>query len=426
MEILWILLTLLLVTRVFGEVAYRLGQPSLVGEIIAGIALGAAVAAFAEHVPFLQDLKDDRTFLAFTNLGIFFLMLFAGIELRAGELAEVSGKSFIVAAGGLLLPLAAGILIGWTFLPESALKPAQCLFLGTALAITAVPVSIRVLMDLGRLHSLAGRMIVSAAIIDDLLSLLLLAFLTGFLNEGGFPDAAGILALAGRIALFFAVTVGVGRFVVPRIGRVITSLRTAEVKFGSLVLAGLAFAILADALGLHFILGAFAAGLLFRRRFAGMETYNEIRKRVSAVTFGFLAPLFFASIGLHLDLSAVTGIPVFLLILIGVAFLTKLIGAGVPALLLGFSRRDSLAIGVGMSARGAVELIIAQIALSAGLFSLPDPAPPVIEHLFSAIVIVAVVTTVATPFALRTLFARMPGRNIPEITNTPQTDTDTP
>ena len=131
-----------------------------------------------------------------------------------------------------------------------------------------------------------------------------------------------------------------------------------------------------------------------------------MKKRTSAVTLGFLAPLFFASIGMHLDLSAVRQIPVFLALLIIVAFLTKLVGAGLPAYLVGLSKRDACAVGVGMSARGAVELIVADIALHAGLFDKPDPPPAIVANLFSAIVIVAIVTTVATPFALKRVFGQ--------------------
>ena len=180
--------------------------------------------------------------------------------------------------------------------------------------------------------------------------------------------------------------------------------KTPEFEFTSLVLAALALAILAEWLGLHFILGVFAAGLLFERRFAGRENYEEVRKRVSAVTIGFLAPIFFASIGMRLDITALATIPLFVASLIVVAFVTKLIGAGLPAYLLGLSKRESLAVGVGMSARGAVELIIADIALEAGLFSQPES--PIVANLFSAIVLVAVVTTAVMPFALRSVLAR--------------------
>jgi Kef-type K+ transport system membrane component KefB len=406
MEILYVLLVLLLVTRVFGEIAARLSQPPLLGELLAGIALGAAVSTYADLFPLLAGLTEDKTFGALSNLGIFFLMLFAGIELRMGELAEVSGKSIVIGVSGLVVPVTAGFGLAWMVFPDSSLKLAQCLFVGTALAITAVPVSIRVLMDLGQLHSAAGRTIVSAAVIDDLLSLILLAFLTGLITSDTGLDFRGLALLVRDVAAFLGIAFFVGRSIVPRVRPFVRRWRTAEFAFTSLLLASLTFALLADWLGLHFIMGAFVAGLLFERRYAGRDNFEQVRQKVSAITVGFLAPIFFASIGLHIDASAVSEIPGFLVLLIAVAFFTKLAGAGVPAYLLGLSKRDAWAVGVGMSGRGAVELVIADIALHAGLFNQPDPAPPIIASLFSAIVIVAITTTVAAPLALRWIFGR--------------------
>lgn len=408
MELFLILLVLLALTRAFGEIAFRLHQPALIGELIAGVALGVTVTAFPHLSPTLVSLPDNEAFKAFTDLGIFFLMLLGGVELRASELAKVSKRGLVIAACGLALPVVTGFGVAWHFLPTSDFKVAQCLFVGTALAITGVPVSIRILMDLGKLHTTVGRTIVSAAIIDDVLSLGLLAVLTSLLKTGQIPDLPGFGALIGQVGVFFALTMLIGRFVVPRIGRIISNLKTSDQEFSSLIIAALAFSVLAEALELHFVLGAFTAGLLFERRVAGGRTYNAVRKRLSAITMGFFAPIFFAAIGMQLDLSAFQHIPLFLTILLIVAFATKMIGAGVPARMLGLSKQDALAVGVGMSARGAVELIIANIALQAGLFKQPSPTPPIIEHLFSAIVIVALVTTIATPFALSFVFGKKP------------------
>lgn len=404
MELIPILLVLLVLTRAFGEMAYRLGQPALVGELLAGVALGVAVSAYPQFSPTFANLPESEAFQAFTNLGIFFLMLLGGVELRASELATVSKKGFMIAACGLALPLVVGFFVAWQFLPVSEFKFAQCFFVGIALAITGVPVSIRILMDLGKLHAPVGRTIVSAAIIDDILSLGLLAALTSLLRSGELPDLIGVGKLIGEVGVFFAVTMLTGRLVVPRIGRIISNLKTTDQEFSSLIVAALAFAALAQALGLHFVLGAFAAGLLFERRFAGNKSYNAVRRRLSAITLGFFAPIFFAAIGMQLDLRAFHHIPLFLTMLLIVAFATKLIGAGLPAWLMGLSKKDAVAVGVGMSARGAVELIIANIALQAGLFTKPHPTPPVVQHLFSAIVIVALLTTIATPFALALVF----------------------
>lgn len=404
MDIVYVLLILLVVTRMFGEVAHRAGQPSLLGELVAGIALGL----LATHVTGLDlipaDLPADPVFSAFTDLGIFFLMLFAGVELRISDLTEASARSVIVGSSGFGLPLVAGFAVAWVALPESDLKFAQALVVGTALAITAIPVAVRMLMDMGQLQSRVGRTIVSAALVDDVLSLALISIFAGIAATNASPSVASLARLGLEILVFFAVSIAIARYVVPRVGRFVTSLNAPEFEFTSLLLAGLAFALLAETLGLHFILGAFVAGLLFERRIAGDETYEEVRKRVSAITAGFLAPIFFASIGMHLDLGAVTEVPVFLSVLIFLAFVTKLVGAAVPAYLMGLSKREAMATGVGMSARGAIELIIAEVALEAGIFSEPQPVPPIVAQLFSAIVIVAIVTTLAAPVVLKWVF----------------------
>lgn len=407
MEIFFVLLVLLVVTRVFGELAVRIGQPMLVGELIAGIILGLFLQQYSSASPVLAGLTEDPVFTALTNLGIFFLMLLGGIEMRPRRMMEESGGSLAVAASAMVLPLIVGFGIAWAFIPYSNFKFAQSLFIGTGLAITAVPVAIRVLMDLGKLESRVGQVIVSAAVFDDILSLILLAILTAIIKSGGLPGITDIGVILGQIMLFFISVVIVGHFLLPRIGKLIYKyIKIDELEFSFLVIVALGFAVFAELLHVHFILGAFAAGLFFGRRTINEKVYQDVNKKISAISTGFFAPLFFASIGLHLDLSAITTVPVFLSLLIFVAFITKLVGASIPAYMIGLSKRNALAVGIAMSARGAVELIVADIALQAGLFSKPDPTPVIIEQMFSAIVIVAIVTTVAVPIILRYFLPR--------------------
>ena len=401
MHLLYILLILLLVTRVFGELAVRLKQPALVGELTSGILLGIVIQQWPGAIPFLADLTENEVFQALTDLGVFFLMLLAGLEMRPKDIVNASGRSILIAVCGLVLPLATGFGLAWIFIPESNVKVAQSAFIGTALAITAVPVAVRVLMDLGQLDTRAGKTIVSAAVFDDVLSLVILAVLVALINTGELPDTSGILALAGGVVGFFVVTAFVGVYLMPRVAPVIDRLRSDELDFTLLLVIGFAFAVLAERLGLHFILGAFMAGLFFRRRTVDEGTYSSVRERVSGVTSGFLGPLFFASIGIHLQLDAVTAAPLFLVLLIAAAFVTKLLGAGVPAYFSGMPARASLAVGMAMSSRGAVELIIADVALEAGLFDRPDPTPGIVEALFSSVVIVAILTTLMVPIFLR-------------------------
>lgn len=406
MEIFYVLLILLVITRAFGEIAVRLGQPALVGELLAGIALGAAIRFSPSSFPVMHAVSENEVFTAITDLGIFFLMLMTGLEMHPKEVAEKSKGAMLIALGGLIIPLLAGFSLGWLFLPQSNVRLAQVLFIGTALAITAVPVAAKVLMDLGKLRSTAGKMIVSAAIVDDILGLLLLAVLTAMIRTGEMPDISGLLWLAGQILLFMVIVTAIGLYILPRLERVFHHSMSEEFEFSILLVVAFGFALLAETLQMHFILGAFAAGLFFTKRTMDTDVFEGVQSRISGITTGFLAPVFFASIGLHLDVAAFTSIPLFLAVLIVAAVLCKLIGAGLPAYWIGLSGKDSLIVGIGMSGRGAVELIIADIALRAGLFSHPDPTPAIVANLFSAIVIMAVVTTLMTPIGLRLIVSQ--------------------
>jgi Kef-type K+ transport system membrane component KefB len=406
MEMLYVLLVLLLVTRLFGELAVRVGQPVLVGELISGITLGVLTQHFSGTFPVLANLPENEIFDFVTNLAMFFLMLLAGTEMRPRDLAGSSGAAVFVAAGGLALPMALGFALGWVVLPNSQLKLAQSLFLATALAITAVPVTVKVLLDLRQLQTRLGQTIVSAAVFDDILSLLLLAILTAVIETGGFPEVRTVLAVLGEVSVFFVVTLIVGRYIFPWAGRLVKGARADEFGFSALLIGALGLALLAEALGMHFIIGAFAGGLFFVRQTIDDKVYEAVQARLSGITSGFLAPLFFASIGMHLELGAATTIPGFLGALILIAFFGKLLGSAVPAYWRGFPPREAVAVGVGMSARGAVELIIADIALRAGLFLQPEPVPAIIEHMFSAVVIMALATTLLTPPILKQVMDR--------------------
>lgn len=401
METLYILLVLLVVARALGELAVRFRQPALVGELVGGILVGVIAGAFSERLPVLAGLTEDPVFAAITDLGVFFLMLLAGIEMRPREFAEASRSSFPVAICAMLLPLGLGFVVTWVWLPENEYRFAQALFVGTGMAITAVPVAVRVLRDLGQLDTRLGRLVTSAAVFDDVLSLILLAVLTAVIKTAGLPDADQIAVLLVKTILFFAATIVAGRYLLPWLGHRLERFVLDEFEFSMLLMVAMGFALLAEALGMHFILGAFIAGLFFSRRAIKARVYEDVHEKVSAITTGFLAPIFFASIGLHLDMGAMTAVPAYLSVLLVIAFFGKLLGAGLPAWWMGFSRREALAVGTAMSARGAVELIVAGIALRAGLFSQTQPPPPVVEYMFSSIVIVAVVTTLAVPVLLR-------------------------
>lgn len=406
MHLLYVLLILLLVTRACSEIAVRLKQPALVGELIGGILLGIAYSSFGDTSSTFASLDTDETFQGVLDLAIFFLMLLAGIEMRPKDLARAAGRSLPIALVAMCVPLGLGIALGWWWLPDSDWKFAQALFIGVALAITAVPVAVKVLLDLGQLQTPLGQVVVASAVIDDVLSLVLLAVLTALITAGDSITAGGLLSIAGNVLIFFSITWLLGRFALPRIGQVIRQWNLEHAEFSLLIIFGLGLSVLAEMLHMHFLIGAFAAGVFFTRNVVGQELHNKLEGQVEALTMGFLAPVFFASIGMHLNLDAVTEAPVFLALLLLAATAGKLLGGGLVARLSGFSNRDAIAIGAALNARGAVEIIIAGIALRAGLFDHPAPPPPAIEYLFSAVVIMAIVTTLSSPLILHALLNR--------------------
>lgn len=405
METLWLVLILLIATRGFGGLASKLGQPILVGELLAGVFLGILFRQFGSLEFLPSNVADDHHLMALADLGIFFLMLLGGFEMRPKDLIESSYKGLIIAVSAMLVPLLGGISLSWYWLPDTELRLSQAMLVGTALAITAVPVTIKVFMDLDMLHTAIGKLVVSAAVFDDFLSLILLSLLIALINTGAFPSMMEILLILFNVALFVTLMFLLGKYAMPPLARWVSTSQLEEIEFSFLLLVGAAFAILAEILGLHFILGAFAAGLFYGEHTVSSSVYREIYKKLLAITSGFLAPIFFASIGFQLNLSSMTEVPIFLLSLVSIAFLGKLIGAAVPARLLGLTKRDSWAIGTAMNARGAVGLIIAGIALESGVFEIPQGESLVVQNLFSSIVIVVILTTVLAPMGVKFLYS---------------------
>ena len=402
MDILYLILVLLVVTRVFAELAEQVKLPAIVGELVAGVALGFVLQGSLDSLAVLWSACQSETFTSLASLGMFFLMLLAGVRMEPLDFVRTSKLAIAVALGGMIVPVAAGFALGLAVLPESPFKLVQSLFLGTALAITAVPVAVRIFMDLGQLDTPVGRTVIAAALWDDLLSLFLLALLLAAIGEdlsGVFQPEAALIVI-GKVLTFFAITIPVGLFVFPLVGKYLRHLHFPEVDFSMLLVAALAYAVFAEMMGLHFILGAFIAGMFFHPNVVDVEVYERVELQMSGITRGFLAPIFFVSVGMYLDFSAISQVPGFVGILILIAFVSKFVGAGLPAFWVGHSKREALMVGIGMSGRGAVELIVAGVALEAGLFLQPYPTPPIVESLFSSIVIMALVTTIATPIFL--------------------------
>jgi Kef-type K+ transport system membrane component KefB len=403
-EILLVIMIIVGSARLGGELMERLSLPGLLGELLVGVFLGFLLLMAPGKTMEMLKIQEDQFFRGLLDVAIFFLMFMAGLEVRLRDVVQASRVGIPVAIGGVVVPLLLGIWVGWIFIPPSQYKFSQSLFLGVALAITAIPVSVRALMDLGHLRSRVGTTIINAAVIDDIIGIVLLGFLTTFLSAGSVPSASSALQVLGRPLLFFGIAVPVALYVVPFIDRRLPSGKSAELHLTVGICFGLAMAILAELLGLHFMIGAFVGGLLLSEwTIRSTALLENMMEKVSGVTLGFLAPIFFVSIGLHLDLSAFSEALWFTISLLAVAIAGKVLGSSLPARLAGVTWRESIAIGIGMNGRGAVELVVASVALEAGLFTQPVPPPPVVSAMFSAVVIVAIITTLMTPIGLRVL-----------------------
>jgi Kef-type K+ transport system membrane component KefB len=210
-----------------------------------------------------------------------------------------------------------------------------------------------------------------------------------------------LLTILGKVLLFLVVTGLIGHYVFPHMSKLTNRLKIKHIEFSVLLGWAFAFSVFAETLGMHFILGAYAAGLFFSREIIDEAVHKDVHIQVEAVSLGLFAPIFFASIGMSIDVSALATVPLLVVAVIAAAFLGKLLGAGGASLAVGFSVRDALTIGIGMNARGAIELIIASIALEAGVFSHPEPTPPVVKYLYSAVVFMAIVAALTSPVGMR-------------------------
>lgn len=402
------LLLILLAARLCGRIATALHQPASIGEILAGVILALVLVSLPFELPLLDGLRQNEAVETVGEIGIFLLLLFTGVEMEPKEIAGHSREAVLVAAGGMLLPLALGIGLGWLVLPPSELKQGQALIIGIGLSISAIPVAAKVFMELGQLHQPVGEIVIAAAVIDDVLGLVLLAVAAHLITQGDLPDLASVFLLLGAVVVFFAVTVATGRLLYAPLWRRLVTWRVPGISLTALLALALAFGLLAELLGLHFVLGPFVAGLFFEKHSVGAATYGRVKQVIGTVTFAFAGPVFFAWIGLQLDLAALATVPGFLAALLAAAILGKLIGAGLPALWSGLDARHALAVGIGLGGRGAVELVIAGVAQKSGLFLAGNGSHPIVANLFSALVITAVVTTLLVPLGLRWVLGGRP------------------
>jgi Kef-type K+ transport system membrane component KefB len=372
-----------------GYISNRLGQPAVLGELLAGLLLGPTVLDML-HSPIFAEaehLGESITLLA--ELGVILLMLLAGLELHLPELLRAGKVSALAGVLGVILPLGLGAGVAMLFGVEGA----EALFIGLTLAATSVSISAQTLLELHVLRSRVGLALLGAAVFDDVLVILLLSIsLVLVSGVGGFGTIVlTVLQMVGYLVIASVL----GFFVLPRLISVVSRLHISQGKLAFVLVICLLYSWSAEVLGgVAAITGAFLVGLFLAR-----TPFKEgIEEGVSAMAYAFFVPIFFVNIGLEVDLLAITGSGWILAIVITiVAVISKILGSGGGAKLAGFTNRESLQLGIGMVSRGEVGLIVASFALSERLISSAN---------FSIVVFMVIVATVITPPLLRASFAK--------------------
>jgi Kef-type K+ transport system membrane component KefB len=391
------LLILLVTARIFGEIFERFKQPAMIGEIIAGMILGPSIFNLIHRT---EDIK------VISELGIFFLVIIAGLEINIDDiLKSLRGRNIIISIMAFFIPIAGGIAVGHYFEQDIM----TTVFIGLCVAITALPVSIRILMDLGKLNSGIGQKIISIAIFDDVFALTILGVLLT-LKDTDMSVAA--IAKAGSISLiklliFITLLSSAyllirkflkrGNYIQESLDKLVSLLKGKEPLFALFFAFILLFSTFTENLGLHFIIGAFFASMLISDSLIGKDNLKAIETTTSNMAMGFLAPIFFAGIGLEFNISSISNISLLVAVIV-ISYVTKIAGGYIGGSLAGLSGRFSFTLGVGLNARGIMELVIANIAYRNGLIS---------TEIFSILVIMGVLTTLTTPLLLRQAFKKI-------------------
>lgn len=367
------LAVILLASKLAGDISVRLGQPSVLGKLLIGIVLGPALLGVITSTDVLGELSQ---------IGVILLMFIAGLETDMNEFKRTGKASAYVGIAGIIVPLSLGYVAG----SMMGLPAFQSVFLGLLLSATSVSISVQALKEMGSLKTREGTTILGAAVIDDVLVIIALAFV---MSLAGGDVNLGMVVLK-KIA-FFAVAILLGWKVVPWALRIFAPLRVTE----SIISAGLIicflYAFLAEYAGVAAIIGAYIAGVAI-----SLTDYkHEVFEKVETIAYAVFVPVFFTSIGVAANFTGIVdhiGLIVGLSIL---AILTKLIGSAIGAKAAGFSWKSSLGIGSAMVSRGEVALIIAAIGLENKLLQ---------QDMFTVIVIVVLITTIVTPPMMKLFF----------------------
>ncbi|NJL04351.1 MAG: universal stress protein [Chloroflexaceae bacterium] len=402
------LAVLLFTARVLGSIMSRLGQPSVLGEIMAGIVIGPsllsglfpALGMWLIPQNAVQGYLLEQTAL----IGAMFMLLFTGLEIDVGLIRRYARVAISTSAGGLFMPFSLGFVLATFFIPDALLAdPEQrlvfSLFLATALAICALPVIAKVLLDLNALRRDIGQMVIASAMIDDLTAWTMLSIVVG-MASGTAISVAGVATSVLSVVGFMVFSFTAGRWIVAKtLAFAQNRLQGRDVMLSMVVGLMFAWGSISHFLHIEAIIGAFVMGILLGQTPGVPE---DVIHKLEGIALGVFAPIFFATAGLKVNVGLLFEPQLILLtlVIIAVAMIGKISGAYLGARFLG--RRDhwtALSFGVSLSARGAVEIIIATIGLSAGVLS---------QEVFSMIVVMAIVTSLVAPPMMRWAYSRVP------------------
>lgn len=391
LQVLLILSIIILAAKFAGSLSHRIGQPSVFGELLIGLILGPSLLNILGWRVFPQHEEVELVVKILAELGVIFLMFLAGLETDLAQMRKVGFAASTGAIGGMALPFAAGMGISLAF----GFPLVQSIFVGTILTATSVSISAQTLIELGQIKSKEGTTILGAAVIDDVLGILLVSFVVAFTVSGAgeASGAAGVVLLLGRIALFFVVAILLGSlFLEAVVLWVEERVSASEAVFAFGIVIMLLYSWAAEALGdVAAITGAYIAGILFART----SFKVAIEERIKTTAYAFLVPVFFVSIGLEANARELGGSLLYAALIILAAVVSKAVGMGIGTFIARFTFLESLRAGTGMISRGEVGLIVAAIGLNFGVIT---------RDVFSAMAIMVLFTTMVTPPLLRLTF----------------------
>ena len=381
----FLLSIILLSAKIAGYISTRIGQPSVLGELLVGIMLGPSIINLL-NLPFIEHGLTE-TIAELGEMGVLLLMFLAGLELHIGEMRQNLRVSALAGLLGVILP----VFLGWSTGRLFGLENTSAIFLGLTLGATSVSISAQTLIELKALRSRVGLSLLGAAVFDDVLIILFLSVFLG-LHSGG-SSLNDVIFIILKMILFLSLSVAFGLWILPRLIRYLSHLPISQGLLTFSLVIMLAYGIAAEALGgMAAITGAFVAGLMLART----PEKERIEAGAHALAYGLFVPIFFVNIGLSIDLHKFQlESLLFTIIVIIAAVVGKWLGSSWGAKLGGLSTSESVQLGAGMISRGEVGLIVASVGIQQNLITAME---------FSAIVVMILVTTLITPPILRGLF----------------------